>query len=298
MADPEKAQLPVLDTRIVPHQALQLAVRESLRHLQANVPGILDSDQPECVHQARVALRRLRSTQKAFTGILDDDWDVLMSEGQWLASTLGSLRDLDVLLSETLPGIEAALQSDANFNPLKTAIQKRRDHYRVEVHSTLASTRYKTFLRHLKIWLKRPLPAETMKSAPLLDFANQAISRTWRSVDRLAREWESLSLEERHDLRKRAKRLRYTIEIFSSLYKRKRVERYLGRLQELQDILGKMNDCVAAQALLAQFTQKDMELAHSAGLIAGWLAHEAQQSEAGLVHVLKRLERTSAFWDK
>jgi len=70
----------------------------------------------------------------------------------------------------------------------------------------------------------------------------------------------------------------------------------LGRLQELQDILGKMNDCVAAQALLAQFIQKDMGLAHSAGLIAGWLAHEAQQSEAGLVHVLKRLERTSAFW--
>lgn len=277
-------------------RALQTVIQETLRHLQANVPGILGSDDAECVHQARVALRRLRSTQKAFADIVDESWHDLMTEVQWLATLLGQVRDLDVFLAETLPGIEAELQSEMDFDLLKSAMQERREQCRREARAALGSARYGTLLLHLLAWLNQPPVPQAKQPVKLLDHANRSMGRNWRSVDRLARKWTSLNPEQRHDLRKQAKKLRYTAEFFSSLYKCKRVTRYLGRLQELQEILGEMNDSVAAQALLAQFILENPELEHSAGLITGWLARGARQSEMKLKGVLKRLENTPAFW--
>jgi len=293
---PAKAQLPTLPRKLSPELALRRVVQETLRHLQANVPGILAHNDMECVHQARVALRRLRSAQKAFDAVpLDDEWIVITTKVHWLATLLGQVRDLDVFLMETLPGIEPALAEHADFAPLKATMIERRERYRREVHAALTSPRYGALLLHLLAWLNRPAAAPA-KPTQLADFAHRALNRRWRPVDRLARRWQQLDQEQRHDLRKRAKKLRYTAEFFSPLYQRKPVQRYIERLQALQQILGEMNDGVAAQALLVQFAREDPSLEHAVGLIAGWLAHVAQQSELKLASALKKLERTPAFW--
>lgn len=293
---PSKAQLPTLSAKMSPYQALHAVVQEALRHLLANTPGILDGNDMECVHQARVALRRLRSIQKAFAAIVPDgNWLNIMEEVQWLATQLGLVRDLDVFLTETLPSIEATLVSDVDFAPLRNAMLTRREHYRHEARAALTSARYGTFLLHLLDWLNQPAPA-VKKPPKLRSFAHRSLDRRWRPVNRLARKWVELDQEQRHDLRKRAKKLRYASEFFSPLFPHKQVMRYLKRLQELQEILGEMNDSVAAQLLLAQFVREDATLEHAAGLVAGWLAHGAHLSEARLARALKRLENTEAFW--
>lgn len=296
--EPAKAHLPVLRNDMTRHQAFQMIVQETLRHLQANVPGILDNDDMECVHQARVALRRLRSAQKAFASIAtNEEWGLIMTEVQWLATLLGQVRDLDVFLTETLPGIEATLAPDADFTPLKTAMDEQRHRCRGEAQAALTSARFGALQLRLLAWLNLPAPSQRKgKAARLRDFARRSLNQRWRQVNRLARNWQALDQEQRHDLRKRAKKLRYTAEFFSPLYKPKRVARYLKRLQALQEILGEMNDSVAAQALLAQFVSSNAELGRASGLVAGWLAHGAQQSETRLARTLKRLGNTVVFW--
>jgi CHAD domain-containing protein len=55
-------------------------------------------DEPDAVHQMRVAARRARSALEAFGGIIDRETTrPLCAELKWLAATLGQARDSEVL---------------------------------------------------------------------------------------------------------------------------------------------------------------------------------------------------------
>ena len=73
-------------------------------HIARNVRALILQDVrvrrglPDAVHQMRVAARRIRSGLKVFTPLVDPDWsEHLRSELQWVASTLGEIRDREVL---------------------------------------------------------------------------------------------------------------------------------------------------------------------------------------------------------
>jgi inorganic triphosphatase YgiF len=94
----------------------------------------LDTD-PEGVHQALVATRRLRSDLRTFRAVLDQDWAAGLREKLgWLGEVLGDARDADVLLdrlttrAQSLP--DASTEGAAE---LISALEQRR----VETHATL-----------------------------------------------------------------------------------------------------------------------------------------------------------------
>lgn len=294
---PSIAQTPRLRADMTPQEAAQTVVSETVRHLQANVPGVLESDDMEFVHQARVALRRLRSTNKAFTGIItDEEWQSVDEEIEWLAKLLGDARDLDVFLMETLPPIEQALMLDADFGPLKQAMLKRRVLCRKKIRAALTSVRYGALLLRLLAWTNEETQQEKFHRFKLRNFARQSMNKRWRQVNRPAQKWRSLNREQRHDLRKKAKTLRYAVEFFSALYPPKKVERYVNKLQSLQQILGVLNDGVAAQWLMAEFIKKDASLEPLGKLVFGWLACEATRSETYLQHAITQWQKAKAFW--
>ena len=72
------------------------SARPALAQFQANLPGVLASDNIEYVHQARVALRRLRAALRLYRKVcvLPDE---LMDGLRALAAALGPARDWDVL---------------------------------------------------------------------------------------------------------------------------------------------------------------------------------------------------------
>jgi CHAD domain-containing protein len=296
---PSIARIPCLRADMTPHQAMQAVVLVTLRHLQTNVRGVLTGDDIEFVHQARVALRRLRSTKKAFAGILTDEaWQSVDADIQWLAKLLGNARDLDVFLTETLPPIEAALHLDADFSPLKQAMFARRSVIRRKIRTALNSARYGALQLRLQAWGNESPPQPAPDSRRLRSFARRSLNKRWRQVHRLAQNWQALDREQRHELRKKAKTLRYAVEFFSALYPAKRVERYLSRLQSVQQILGVLNDGTAAQLLMAEFIKKNASLEPLGKLVFGWLACEATRSETYLEHAIMQLEKTQAYWQE
>ena len=67
---PEKAQPAALDAAMSTGEAARAVARAALEQLQANEPGLLLAEDPEFLHQFRVALRRLRSALRVFRPVL------------------------------------------------------------------------------------------------------------------------------------------------------------------------------------------------------------------------------------
>jgi inorganic triphosphatase YgiF len=294
---PTKAQLPALQPQQTPTTALRAIVLETLRHFQSNAAGITRRDNIEFIHQMRVALRRLRSAVTAFSNITGDEfWQMIDTETRWLAGLLGDVRDIDVLLTETLPALELPATNNALLRALNRTFQQQRKSNYKTLLDALGSARYGTLLLRLLHWLNMDTVAQVSKNKSLKKFSKRGLTKRRHQVERIAKHWHTLDGDERHTLRKRAKKLRYAIEFFSGLYKTKLVERYLNKLQAAQQLLGTANDAIAGQLLLKKLTVHDTALTPLAELISGELARTQEHADTELEQVITALDKAKPFW--
>ena len=237
-----------LATSLDAGEAFAMIAGSCLRQYRLNEALLVENGAPEAVHQARVALRRLRSAFSFFSPLFagDERARLLSSELRWLAGELGAIRDIDVLVPRLADPDRRALATirDSRFARLLTLLDSRRARLLpIEIAEWLATGHWLT---------------ETT-SAPARDehvriFASERMDRLRKRIKREGAGLARLDDEHRHQVRKDAKRLRYAAEFFVSLYPgrkaRNRLDRYLGRLEALQDKLGQLNDIAAAPDLL------------------------------------------------
>ena len=239
-----------LDRDHVAAEAFAAIAGSCIRQYRLNETLLLGKGDAETVHQARVALRRLRSAFTLFAPLLKTDGQVdrLTSEIRWLAGELGSVRDIDVLL----PKLEGRN---------RTAVSAVRDGRFAHVRNLLGTDRVRLLPLDLAEWLAvgdwlsdpATRPHREMKA---VDFAGQRLDRLRTRIKRHGRRLAHLDDEHRHEVRKDAKKLRYAAEFFVSLYPgrkaRRRLDHFLDRLEALQDTLGELNDSAAAALLIDQ----------------------------------------------
>src|SRR5262245_1572010 len=92
-----------LSTKVGPRGTVGDLLRASLR----GALGRMDEADPlawrgdgKGIHLLRTTTRRLRSELRLLRDMLDPGWrEVLEAELKWLASTLGGVRDIDILTS-------------------------------------------------------------------------------------------------------------------------------------------------------------------------------------------------------
>ena len=71
-----------------------------MAEIERTDPLIRSGDDPDAVHDFRVAARRMRSVLKSTRALFDEDWlKALRDELRWIAGELAAARDLDVLLA-------------------------------------------------------------------------------------------------------------------------------------------------------------------------------------------------------
>lgn len=237
-------------------QAFQHIVQACLRQYRLNEALLLKAHAPEPLHQARVALRRLRSAFSIFRSLVDDETSArLRSELRWLAAELGEARNLDVLLGRSQPGVvheglEAARQTT----------------YR-RIDEILASPRVRALMLDLVEWAAAGpwLTAAAGAGSPVQPaaaFAAVALDRLRRKVKKRGRHLAAADDETRHAVRKDAKKLRYAAEFFATLFDRKREQRrhrrFVAALERLQDDLGALNDLSTAPEVLTRLGLIDL----------------------------------------
>jgi triphosphatase len=258
-----------------------------VHHLQANERGVLASDDPEYIHQARVALRRLRSAFGIFRSALPPEPAGALAERlRALGNVLGGARDWDVFATETLPPVEAAMPGWRALAGVQSAGEARRREARRIAREAVASSDYTALLLDLVamlVTLARPPAGASDPHAEeatedeveeeedtLLRFARTALARREKRVQRAGKGLAVTDLPALHALRIEAKKLRYATEFFQALLPRKRVRAGIASAADLQEILGRVNDAAVTGELLARLAQDDASLSHGTGIVLGW----------------------------
>lgn len=235
----------------------------------SNLDRLLDHDyrlridpkqpEPHDVHQARVATRRLRADLKTFAPLLDPLWLAhTRDELAWIGRTLGQVRDLDVLSNNIADAADAGLRSWPGTLELMQRVLSERAGAATEIEEALASTRYTDLLDRLHAAQGSPplLSAADTRGQRPEDKATSTlpalVGKRWRTVRRKARKAGIHTHDsELHELRKRAKSLRYAAEAATPVIG-KPASRTASAAQALQDALGELRDATAAQSWLQE----------------------------------------------
>jgi triphosphatase len=255
-------------------EAFAAVALSCVHQLQANERGVLESADPEYVHQARVALRRLRSAFGVFRPALPREAvGPLVDRLRALGNALGSARDWDVFTTETLPPVAAALPGLPSLEQVRTAAEQRRGEARRHAIAAVAASAYTALLLDLVamlVALARPPVDTTTAIATVGTFAPEALARRHKRVRRAAKHATPDDLPTLHALRIEVKKLRYATEFFQSLLPRKALRASVAQAAALQEILGRVNDASVTGELLARLDDGRDELSHGTGIVLGW----------------------------
>jgi triphosphatase len=228
--------------------ALRAVVHHGLGIAVANADALRSAPASEHVHQARVALRRMRSAVRLFDPRGTDMPAMLVTELRWLARRLGRARDWDVLADTTLPAIlESAGLGDKPARTLSRAARRTRNGALARAVDAVSSRRYSNLVLHLAQWSLSDPPATTPSvGAAAAGLLEPAADRLFS----LARPFDQLGARRRHRVRIHAKRLRYALDLLHEMLPSRSGQAYIDALASLQDTLGEMNDATVAHVLL------------------------------------------------
>lgn len=277
------------------------------------------ADGPEAVHQMRVAVRRARSAVSMFGHVFGAEaLAPLRAPLRELNARLGPTRDWDVLVGETLPTVLAALPGDDRLARLIAAAQRRRDAHHRALETWLAGPEFRLLTIdlawHLAAapWLAPPpLAADTMPAAmpdgvsagspraeppPLRDFAAAMLHRRWKQLTSAGKGIEAQEIAALHDLRLRAKRLRYAAEMFAALWPGKAAHRFIHRLADVQQRLGVLNDGAVAADLLTALGGAGGRHGYASGLVIGFLAARAARARPRIEETYGKFRRQAPYW--
>jgi len=235
------------------------ALAASVARLVAHDPGVRLGDDPEDVHQARVATRRLRSDLRTFRDLLDPDWArSLRRDLKGIGHELGAVRDTEVLLDRLRAHAERLSAADqAAAKKIIQRLLQRWDEARAELREALESTRYAELLDRLVEAAREPalLPDA---DAPAADLLPPLVREPWEKLQTTVDELpDDPSDPQLHEVRIEAKRCRYAAEAVTPAIG-KRARAFAKAIADLQDVLGEHQDAVVAEEWLREVSSGAM----------------------------------------
>ncbi|MBF6357126.1 CHAD domain-containing protein [Nocardia higoensis] len=269
-------------------KAVTTALAEDIERMLGAEPDVR-ADAYDSVHQMRVATRRLRSVLRSYRTLFRrSETEELSAELKWLAGLLGVARDAEVraerfaALPDTgdegeAPTAESEKTDDAvdsdgepddgagtadSHDRRKTVVDRlveaQRARYadaHAEVLTALDSERYAELRETLEHWRTDPPLRGKRGRAPAAKVFRAVLDRdTERLRTRISTEPdlpEDDRVEALHDIRKAAKRLRYSAEA-AALVLGEDAADLSARAKKVQSVLGDHRDAVeAAQVILA-----------------------------------------------
>jgi triphosphatase len=226
-------------------------LRRQLTVLRVKEPGTRLGEDPEELHDMRVATRRLRAALDLFVDVLPIRARNFRGELGWLAGVLGAVRDLDVQLQGQAAMIEPG--QDGLWADLTALLTREREAARAELLSALDSARWERLKSGMASMVQQgPNRRATATRVPALAAVPDLIGIRQASVVKAARRAKrSGEAADFHRLRIRCKRLRYSLEFSAELYGG-RTKRYTRQLTKLQNLLGLLQDAEVAANRLAE----------------------------------------------
>jgi CHAD domain-containing protein len=288
---------PDVDVATLPDDAragdvVRRAIAASVQRLLRHDPGVRIGEDPEAVHQARVATRRLRSDLRTFAPLLDPQWSrALRDELKWLADELGTVRDGDVLLMRLRDSVAQVRDVDrAPLDGVLGELEADLARERARLLEGMRTARYLTLLDDLVAAAADPvLVADASRRAA--DVLPRLVSRPW---SRLVREHAAMDSpptdDQLHQLRIRAKRVRYAAEAVAPVVGRPATA-LATAAAGLQTVLGDFHDAIVAADWLRRHTGRSPARAFAVGVLYAMELHRADEQRRAWPKAWKALSR-------
>jgi triphosphatase len=282
-----------------------------LRQVIGNESALIRGD-PEGVHQMRVGLRRLRAAMSLFSDLLrDPQTATIKSELKWLAAELAPARELDVLMNRVITPVKRRNTRWEGIPSLTQELTEKREAALARAQNAVTSARFRTLSLEIAAWLEigqwtKPQDdlVRDRGDVPIEIFAAEQLTRRWRKVRKKGKALAQLDAKSRHKLRIQAKKLRYAVEFFASLFpdKRssKRRNKFAPALERLQDGLGDLNDIAVHEDLITAMgirrQRSSRRRAFAAGLLTGREDARLDAALAAATEAYATLAGLKPFW--
>jgi CHAD domain-containing protein len=245
----------------------EAARKTLLYHLQKMMlhePGTRDGDDPEELHDMRVATRRMRAALRVFEDYLAmDEYKPFLRVMRDTGRELGAVRDLDVFMIKTQVYIDSLDPADqSGLDPLVEAWRAERERARAELLAFLDHDRYQHFKERFETFLRtpgagagrtaladgEPAPIRVGDVLPGVLFDRLALVKAYDGPI----SQPNAPLAVFHQLRITSKGLRYTLEFFQEVLGSDS-KPLIDRTKQVQDHLGDLQDAVVTSDVLLGF---------------------------------------------
>jgi CHAD domain-containing protein len=252
-----------------------VALATSVSRLSLYSPQLRDGDDPEDLHQARVAVRRLRCDVRAFADLFDAPWSTdVVRDLKWLGSVLGPPRDADVVAARLRAAVgELRAQDSRAADALLAQLVSECGDRREQLRNTVADARFTECVERLQSACRRPAFAAAAEE-PAATVMATAVRGQWRRVSRAVNALTDPPDDSQlHDVRIKTKRARYSTEAAELVWGRP--ARALAKaLTRVQTALGSVQDAALAEEWLRAAMPRSPRAAFLAGELAGELRRE------------------------
>jgi triphosphatase len=177
----------VVDDSLTAGELAFRVLREQFAVFLAHEPGTRIGEDPEELHDMRVAARRMRAAMKIFEMPLPVRAQRFRNELKWIAGALGEVRDLDVQLARLDSWISSASSGDREpLEALRTVFQERRKKARRFMLRRLDSRRYARLVESFGAFLERgPSRRAQASRRPILAAAPDLVRKPYRKMRKL-----------------------------------------------------------------------------------------------------------------
>ncbi|AZS81579.1 CYTH and CHAD domain-containing protein [Achromobacter sp. MY14] len=307
-------------------ECLDQIARNAAVLAEVDTEGVYRAGNSEHVHQLRVGVRRLRSAWKLFEGWVAPVPDAILQGARTHFAAFGANRDQDVLNETVAPALiragmpvipmEAAPpEQDAQTIAGGKAFQAwllellewsldvppalPSDGTQTIANGTPSDTAPEPTIRlegGLSVSSVKPTIIPMLAPEPERPHLQKQLARRlhrWHSkVADQGTQFATLDIPTRHELRKRGKRLRYSLAFAESLLPTTKLRGYRKLLSKVQDVLGEINDLAVAKDYYESCTATHPQ----AWFALGWISARLEELALEAQKAFDALAQSKPFW--
>ncbi len=289
-----KSGMVELSDNLTVEDAFSKIAIQCLENIESNKDGMIEDYDIEGLHQLRVGLRRLKTAVYLFNQYIHVP-EALLSEIKWSNSILGKARDWDVMLLTLLPKLENN-KDKAIFIEARAILNDRIIPIHQDTSLFVSSNRFNEFICSFRTWINKKgwIELDETHDRQKLEQSAYHVSKHLLKIrlEKFYKEGKKLSgadIRARHQVRKAAKQVNYTLQFFQSYFSSKLTGSYLKNLSKLQDKLGLLNDLAIAQQILRQLYKHESTLDKLNDLIRKQLKSSVDENMDEINKLFKKL---------
>lgn len=247
----------------------------------------------KALHAWRVNLRRVTATLKGLAKLSDDDLDDVFNYLRHCREATGQCRDIDILAQETLPTFLSEQPATSETARVQEATSNRQQLWHQHAVAALRKTSLTTPIRAWRHWVASidPPTNRLIRSA-----AANVIESRYASLKKRAAKLDG-GRKRLHRLRTATKKLRYSMELYQSLFPKRAVEHWLEQLADLQTHLGLAHDRMMGRDLVADPNVQN-DFPELGKRFRRWAKRTAFEAAELAVQSLHKLDKLGHYWRK